>query len=475
MKEKTFNAACVLLVLLSLSFAERANISVQVPVNDVTVYSNGVAFVKRSNISDLAGGEISLLIKNFTSSAAIDSISVYDDKGEVREITQYELIRKKNETKYLTFEEILNGSIGTSIRALTKNGWENGTLSWFSSDRLGIESDDRFVILKFEDVEELETTASKYKKEVEVNETESGLRIDERSTAGTHKLSLSYLVPGVSWNADYKYYIASDEKNGEGALQAWAGVSNNAGEDWENVTLKVVVGYPHMLSYAVTNLQKRINQFTNTGGMEYAPEAAPSIVSDFVSAFLGEYYVYTLKEPVTLKNGETRHLALFDNSVRFKREYIWDTTWERPHKVYKLNNSLNESWAAGTARIYLAGDFIGEDRITYTAKGKEAEVTVADVPEIVVKKQVNSTTGQEYRTSRTTTYKVSLTIENRKDEKIELSVRDWMNSGDAVILVTSDPPAERKEQNKLDWKISLEKGESTTIDYTYTVTNYYYY
>jgi hypothetical protein len=474
MKEKTFNAACVLLVLLSVSSAERANISVQVPVNDVTVYSNGVAFVKRSNILDLAGGEISLLIKNFTSSAAIDSISVYDDKGGVREITQYELIRKKNETKYLTFEEILNGSIGTSIRALTKNGWENGTLSWFSSDRLGIKSDGRFVILKFEDVEELETTASKYKKEVEVNETERGLRIDESSNAGSHKISLSYLVPGVSWNANYKYYLTADGISGDGTLQAWAGVSNNAGEDWENVKLKVVVGYPHMLSYysAARDIAK---QLTNAGGMVYAAEAAPSVVSSFVSAFLGEYYVYTLKEPVTLKNGETRHLTLFDNSVRFKREYIWDTTWERPHKVYKLNNSLNESWAAGTARIYLAGDFIGEDRITYTAKGKEAEVTVADVPEVVVKKQVNSTTGQEYQTSRTTTYKVSLSIENRKDEKIELSVRDWMNSGDAVILVTSDPPAERKEQNKLEWKISLEKGESKTIDYTYTVTNYYYY
>jgi hypothetical protein len=471
---KIFNAACVLLLIVSLSFADRVNVSVQIPVSDVTVYSNGVAFVKRSNSLDLTSGELSLLIKNFTSSAVIDSVSVNDDKGGVREITRYELIKKKNETRYVRFDEILNQSIGSSVRALTKNGWKNGTLSWFSSDRLGIEAGGKLVVLRFEDVEELEAPASKYGKDIEVNESERGLRIDERSTAGAHRISLSYLVPGVSWSANYKYYIPYDTQSGDGTLQAWAGVTNNAGEDWENVKLNVVVGYPHMLSYgSVIDYARK--QFTNAGGTAYVPEAAPSVISSFVSAFLGEYYVYTLKDAVTLKDGETRNLALFDNSVKFRREYVWNTAWERPHKVYKLNNSLDQSWAPGTVRVYLAGDFLGEDNILYTAKGKEAEVTVADVPDVIAKKYVNSSTGEEYRDSRTTTYKVSLNIENHKDEKIQLTVRDWMNSGDVVTLVTSNPQAERKEQNELEWKITIEKGESRVISYEYTVTNYYHY
>ena len=468
---KLFNAACVLLVMVSLSFADRMNVSVQIPVTDVTVYSNGFGFLKRQNTLDLAGGELSLLIKNFTSSAVMDSVSVDDSMGGVRETAQYKLITKKTHSMYLPFDEILNQSVGSPIRALTKNGWKNGTLSWFSSDRLGIEDAGKLVVLRFDDVEELQAPASKYKKDVEVNETERGLRIDELSLAGSHYISMSYLVSGVEWNANYKYYIPSDSDTGSGALQAWASVSNNAGEDWKDVRLKVVVGYPHMVTYFADVLRSNAEN-------AYAPKAmagsAASALPNFVSSLFGGYYVYSLGHPVTLKDGETRNLALFENYVNFKREYIWDTTWDGPHKVYKLNNSLDQSWAPGTARIYLAGDFLGEDSIKYTAKGKEAEVTVANVPDVVAKKQVNSTTGQEYQNSRTTTYKVSLNVENRKDEVIQLKVRDWMNSGDAVSLVTSNPPAERKEQNGLEWKITLGKGESRNIDYQYTVTNYYY-
>jgi hypothetical protein len=468
---KIFYAACVLLLLLSVSFADRANVSVQVPVTDVTVYSNGYAFVKRGGTLSLIGGEVSLLIENFTESAIIDSVSVHDNMGGVREIAQYELKNSKNKSIYVPFDEILNQSVGTAVSALTKNGWENGTLSWFSSDRLGIEAGGKLTILRFEDVEELEAPVAKYKKDVEVNETERGLRIDELSTAGSHNMVMSYIVPKVGWSADYNYYISSDTDTGSGALQAWASVSNNAGEDWKNATLKVVVGYPHMLSYISQVVRKAAESAyaptpANTGG---------STLPSFVSSLFSEYYVYTLTYPVTLRDGETRSLALFDNTVNFRKEYIWDTAWERPHKVYAINNSLDQSWAPGTARIYLAGDFLGEDSIQYTAKGKEAEVTVAEVPDVIVKKHVNSTTAEEYRNSRTTTYKVSLEIENRRDEETALTVRDWMNSGDVVTLTASNPLGERNEQNKLEWKIMLEKGESKTISYEYTVTNYYYY
>ena len=470
---KTFNAACVALVLLSVCFADRVNISVQVPVTDATVYSNGFAFIKRSNTLDLTGGEISLLIKNFTPSAVVDSISVNDDKAGVREISRYETIKQRTETRYLTFGEILNGSVGSSVRALTKNGWQSGVLSWFSADKLGIKVEDKFVVLKFDDIEQLEAPYSKYKQDVVINETERGLRVDESSTGGTHRISMNYLVPNVGWNVNYKYYISSDSDKGDGTMEAWADVSNNAGEDWENIRLKVVVGYPHMFSYYSIN-----SRYDATSA--YAPKALSemaggSALSSFVSSYLGEYYVYTLGNPITLKNGETRNLALFENSVKFRRQYIWDTTWTRPHKVYEINNTADQSWGSGTARIYLGGDFIGEDNIAYTARGKEAEVTVADVPELVAKKQVNSTTAPEYKNARTTTYKVVLSMENRKEEDVELTVRDWMNSGDVVELSSSTITPKREEQNKLEWTVHLNKGETGTISYTYTVTNYYYY
>ena len=287
---------------------------------------------------------------------------------------------------------------------------------------------------------------------------------------GSHNLAISYLVPNADWGANYKYYINSDEKTGSGTLQGWARITNNVGEAWENIKLRIVVGYPHMLSYLIPYLPERKSYTAETTG----GAGAPSVVNNFLSAFLGEYYVYTLNEPVTLGNGETKYLPLFDKTVNFVREYIWDTSWERPHKVYKLKNSLDESWAQGIARIYLNGAFIGEDTISYTAKGKEAEVTVADVPDIVVKKESNSTTDKEYSNARTTTYSVLLTLENQKNEDVELTIRDRMVSGDVVTLTSSNPAATRKANNLLEWKVTVQRGQKLEITYTYTVTNYYY-
>jgi len=466
------NAACVLLILLVfsyLSFAERINVSVQVPVKEVTIYSNNMAFAIRSATINLGTGDFSLLLKNFTASAVMESVSASDDKGEIENIISYQLNTTKLETKYLSFEEILNKTVGSSVRVLTKNGLKNGSLVWFASDKLGIRSEKGITIISIADIEEFETPLATYTKLEEVSEKEQGLRIDEKSSMGSHSILINYLVPDANWEANYKYYFNSDEKSGSGTLQGWAKISNNVGEDWENIKLSIVVGYPHMLSYLIPQPIQKL----------YAAEAlgagAPSVVTDFISAFLGEYYVYTLKEPVTLADGDTKYLPLFDKAVNFAREYVWDTNWERPHKVYKLSNNQDESWASGIARVYLKGSFIGEDRISYIAKGKEAEVTVADVPDLVVKKETNSTTGKEYSNARTTTYSVILTIENRKDEDAELVVRDRMVSGDTVSLVSSNPPATRKADNLLEWKVTIQKGQKKEIIYTYTVTNYYYY
>lgn len=469
---KILNVACVLLLFVfsSLSLAERTNVSIQVPIKEVTIYSNNMAFAIRSASINLNAGSLSLLLKNFTNTAIMDSVSFSDDKGRVENIMGYQLNRTKTETKYLTFEEILNKTIGTDIRVLTKSGWKNGTLVWFSSDKVGVRSENGITIISVTDIEEFETSLSTYTKIEDISETEIGLVVDEASSAGSHNILINYLVPNVDWGANYKYYLTSDEKTGTGTLQGWARISNNVGEDWENIKLSIVVGYPHMLSYFVNRYVPVYSEKMTGGGAN-----APSVVNQFLTAFLGDYYVYTFKEPVTLRSGETRHLPLFDKTIDFVRDYIWDTSWERPHKVYKLKNTLNERWAEGIVRIYLKGSFIGEDAISYTAKGKEAEVTVADVPDVVVKKETNSTTGKEYYDGRTTTYDVLLTIENQKNEDVELVVRDRMVYGDVVTLISSSLSATRKADNVLEWKATVQKGQKLEITYTYTVTNYYRY
>jgi hypothetical protein len=446
-----------------------------VPIKEVTVYSDGFSSILRSGNETVPLGDVELFLQNFTQSAIASSISVWDNGGSIREIGLYsrEHVETKNVSKLLSFGELLNKSIGKEI-SLTINGKEtNATLLWYDEGRIGISDGSGIKVLLMENAGEISLQVSEYNK-TEKEDTpvyEKGLRIREDSQADKHSLDMNYLVSGASWDPNYKYYITEDKNKGVGSLQGWAEVTNGAGEDWENITLNVVVGYPHIVSYVYYPYLS----YTNVGyGGAMEKAAAPSIAPSVEVAPVSEYIVYKITLPISLKSGEVSNYPLFDRQTPFTREYVWDTYWQMPRKIYKLNNTGGESWAAGTARVYLDGEFIGEDRIEYTPKGKEAEVYVSDVPDVVVKKETINSTTKEDSGVRITTTVIKLTIENKKTENMELTVKDRMDWGDEVTLVKSDPPATVKPDNMLEWKMSVEKGKTAEINYEYVIKNYPY-
>ena len=83
----------------------------------------------------------------------------------------------------------------------------------------------------------------------------SGLLVTPRKTvlvdievtkAGTEKLSLSYVVPGVTWSPSYDLRI--DSQKDEATLAYQALVSQDTGEDWSNVQLSLSTAEPALQS-----------------------------------------------------------------------------------------------------------------------------------------------------------------------------------------------------------------------------------
>jgi outer membrane protein OmpA-like peptidoglycan-associated protein len=70
------------------------------------------------------------------------------------------------------------------------------------------------------------------------------------SSAGTHRLHVSYAVPTPTWKATYRLVLddAAGAKAG-GLLQGWATINNTSGEDWAGVRLALATGAP--FSYAM--------------------------------------------------------------------------------------------------------------------------------------------------------------------------------------------------------------------------------
>ncbi|MDD5318041.1 MAG: DUF4139 domain-containing protein [Candidatus ainarchaeum sp.] len=470
----------VFALLLFACIATAANMTVQAPVKSVTAYSNGFAFVARSGQVSLPQGTTTLHVVNFTDLAVPHSItpSVSVPGSRVAEHYYYTitLTESTNATEYFTLGRLLNQSVGKTVSFTAGNDSVSGTLVWYGDGMLGVSASggSGVSVYRISDLGRMTLPATSYSeaKQVNTTKTERGLAVAASGASGTGTLSLSYVASGAEWAASYKYYISSEADAGTGTLQGRATVTNNAGEDWDNVSLKLVVGNPHIESYAAPFrfYDQAGNAKSYAAGATAAPEAA---FNQFTASPLSAYYVYALGVPATVKNGEERVLPLLENNVSYEREYFWDTYQATPEKVFIVNNTGGEAWAEGVIGVYLNGEFLGEASADYTPRGKEARVSVSGLPDIKVKKETVNQSSTATANSRTTTYRMRLTLENGMAEDVKLRVDDHLYGGDKVELVSSSLAAELKADGVIEWKPQISQGGTLEIAYEYSVTNYY--
>ena len=464
-------------ILLFAAFAFAANVTVDAPVSAVTVYSNNFAFVTRAGSFTMPDSAAILHIINFSSEAVPYSITPRLTGARAAEHYSYsmEWNESKNVTEYLSLERLLNQSVGSTVSFRAGNESVEGRLAWYGDGMVGIGvQGGGIAIYKVSDISRITLPAATVSETVQQNTTEyeRGLAIAAKGARGPASMTMTYLAAGPTWEASYKYYLGSEPEAGTGTMQGWARVKNNAGEDWENTSLKLVVGSPHIQPYYVPFTYPYAvpsAKYADSAGMG----AAESAFNEFTPAQVSAYYVYSLASPASIKSGEEKSLPLLENNVSFKREYFWDTANTYPEKVFIVNNTGGESWAAGVFSVYLNNEFIGEESIEYTAKGHEARVSVSDLPDIKVKKETLNTTASGTDVRKTTTYKMRLSIENAMGEDVKLRINDHMNYGDEVRLVSSSLPVTQKADNVLEWNASVPHGGSLEIFYEYSVTTYY--
>jgi len=466
-------ASAIFVFALFAAVAFAGNLTISVPVDSVTLYSNGYSFVTREGNISLPG-DSTLHIINFTALAS--QYSITPKMSGVRLIDYYPYTMQWNETtnqtRYFSLDSLLNQSIGKSISFKSSNTSITGTLAWYSNEMVGISQSNGVSIYKISEISDLSLPATRFSEQINETKTEHGLALTVSGT-GQKNLTVSYLTSGATWSAAYKYYISSEANSGTGNLQGYATISNNADEDWENASLRLVVGYPRIAQASIYDYHYySVGKIAGTDA--YAPSAETSFNS-FSSSQISAYHVYSLEGRATVRNGEARTMPLLEEPLSYKREYFWDTSSTYPEKIFILNNTA-EPLASGTASVFLGNEFLGEASINYTATGSEARVSVSDMPQIATKKEtLNSTTttaAANGSTARTTTYVMKLTLKNALDESATLRINDQMYYGDVVSLVSSSTPATQKPGNVLEWNPTIPAGGSLEITYVYRTTTY---
>jgi hypothetical protein len=217
--------------------------------------------------------------------------------------------------------------------------------------------------------------------------------------AGTRPAALSYLTPGIGWQADY--VALYDESDSKIDVQGWITLTNSSGTTYENAQTLLVAGSPSQVGAAVgpnnwhpprprTTLQQ---PGTESGSRER----------------LGDYYLYPLAERTTLANLQTKQVSFLDvHGVPAEHGYEFRNRWlgtadspQSAKSIYRLSTSahagLGDQLPAGILRFYLRDkrgepQFIGESRIEHTPMGSTLSLATGDAFDVKVHAVVDKRT-----------------------------------------------------------------------------------
>jgi len=302
----------------------------------------------------------------------------------------------------------------------------------------------------------------------------------KNTTEKSQELELSYLTQGLTWRADYVIELNPEENLLN--LSAWITLTNTSETDYRNALLKLVAGDIHLAPK---------EEFLRNKAMAMA---APTMAdSGFSQEQMFEYHLYTLSRKTTLKNNQTKQVALLTaEKVPCAKEYIINgqgfefaesmgTGTQKPKvevflKLENLEkNNLGIPLPKGVVRVYkqdLQGmvQFAGEDKIDHTPDRGSLNLKLGNAFDITAEKR--QTDFRKLPSPRASmeedSYKFEssheIRITNAKKTPVNITVSEPV-PGDWRITKSSHPHT-KKSSNLALWTINVPPGQKVALNYT---------
>ena len=291
--------------------------------------------------------------------------------------------------------------------------------------------------------------------------------------AAAQRVEASYLTGGISWKADYVMVINATDTRSD--LTGWVTVDNKSGSTYSSAALKLVAG----------DINRATDRRRDGRLMEMAAKAASvdNAERDFKSEGFFEYHLYTLDGRTTVKDNQTKQLALMSASdVPVDKRFIYygaadyyRTQYGMPVSNQKVGvylelkngkeNRLGLPIPKGRVRVYKADtsgsqQLIGEDWVDHTPKDEKIKIKMGDAFDVVGQR-----TQKDWKRIASNLYEVEweISLRNHKTEAVTVEVVEPM-PGDWEVLRSSHPH-EKTQAFTAQWKIPVPKDGESKLSY----------
>ena len=195
-------------------------------------------------------------------------------------------------------------------------------------------------------------------------------------------IELAYTAEGFTWQGDYVATLSASGKTLD--LNAWVTLTNSSGTDFQDATLQLVAGEPNQVWDPSEKSQNTSDQTT--------VEVVGSSVAGpptFEEERLSEFYLFTLDRPTTLKNQQTKQVALFiAKSIPARQMFIA----QPPDSLFA--NGANSYFGGTTFNPQGATDPIWVDPYQFTWQAFEWKHKQQEIhPPVRIQAQIQNVAG----------------------------------------------------------------------------------
>lgn len=446
--------------------------------------------------------------------------------------------------EYGTLSQILSANKGKVLSFEVqmpndKREWQTGKLLLISEELAFVEEDGiQFTIPRKSIISIKSKEKLIYSMKTTVDSKVRGLRFDvETSKAG--KVFMVSLEKGITWAPAFALDITDPKKL---TLTAKATAINDL-EDIIKGDLRFVTGFPNMRFAGTIDpllMHSNADQFLGTiggggfggaggpgspggarnraGEMQNQKAAAPMTADDMGEVMsmqgdgmqAGDLFFYT-KQNMTLKNGERAMYMLFQADAPYKELYTWlveDQTLDNieykfpsgdPGEVWhsvRFKNTSGQPLTTSAVTTFKNGQMLGQDMLSYTPAGAEAEVRITKALDVRVEKseeEVKREPGvikqrvfigldgdgkpmhEERNVFDRLHIKGTLVIRNNKATTVTMKVAKTLTgevaaaSHQAKVVKLAKGITDTNPTSVITWQTDVDSGKTTNLTYEFSI------
>lgn len=445
---------------------------------EVTVYNQNFGLVKEIREVNFAKGISTVAVADVAS--LIDPTSVHF--RALKNPDAVEILEQNYRFDLLSPNSVLEKSVGKKVRLhrVLPNGSKEtveGTLLTPPSQGIIVKADDgRTLLNPTGEIEVLSLPEGLIARPTLFWEVNSDV-------AGSQDAELSYIADGLNWEATYVATINKDDTALD--LGGWVTLTNTCGATYRDARLKLVAGD--------VRRQPRYRQMPQGGFGGGGRGAMKDEAAGFTESGLFEYHLYTLGRPTTIRDKETKQVALLSASnVTARKLLIYEGQgiyWQQYGPNYrpgdgedtdanrKVNveivfvnskqNSMGMPLPKGQVRVYKRDEsgqlqFVGEDSIDHTPRDEKVKLFIGNAFDVVASRK---RTDYKVIAANIIRQSFQISVRNRKQTEsvtVQVAEHPW---GDWTVLEKS-MDFEKQDAHTINFMVDVPAGKEKIVTYT---------